>query len=130
MKKLTTINDKIKKTIKLADTEKIKMENYGVCFQFYQENYQHTPLGKMKIEELKAFEKLILEVIKCKNEQEFSRINKGKNKMSKTSKFYTFEHKDEVIHIGKEHTPFRLHGLLIGKTFKIISIDPKHLEHK
>lgn len=105
-------------------------ENYGICFQFYKSNFQHTTLGSLKPKELKAFEKLIEEVVKCTSEDEFSRIHRGKNKRKKKGKLYNYEAHKELIHIGKNGTSFRLHGILRGKIFKIVSIDPKHQEHK
>ena len=129
-KSLTILPSASTNPTKLTNTQNVINENYGVCFQLYEENFQHTCLGKLKPQELKDFERLILEVIKCKNEAEFNRLHHGKNNPQKSSLLSSHELKDEIIHIGKSRTAFRLHGVLLGKVFKIISIDPKHQEHK
>ena len=113
----------------LIKTPEISNQNYGVCFQLYEERFQHITLKKLKPEELKSFNQLILEVIKCKTEAEFSQFNRGKNNCGKKSKLNSHLLKNELIHIGKARTTFRLHGVILDKIFKIISIDPKHEEH-
>lgn len=106
--------------------------NYTVCFQLYEKKWQYTELSKLKKEQLQELEKLLLEVLKCTDENEFMRIHRGINKIHKKSKFknHPLLANNKLIHIGKDGTVFRLHGLLIGTVFKLISIDPEHQEHK
>lgn len=127
---LLTVVDTPKKSSSSLTKVTLNLKNYGVCFQLYEKNFQHTILSKLKKEELKEFEKLIEEVVKCTKEDDFLRIYRGKNKKNKKGKLYNYEAHSELIHIGKARNTFRLHGVLIGKIFKIVSIDPKHQEHK
>ena len=106
--------------------------NFSVCLQLYEKKWQYTELSKLKKEQLQEFEKLLLEVLKCTSEDQFMRIHRGINKINKNSKFkdHPLLKTNKLIHIGKERTVFRIHGLLIGAVFKLISIDPEHEEHK
>lgn len=79
---------------------------------------------------MKAFNLLILEIIKRKNEEKLGRINRGKPCPKKNCSLARHELKEELIHLGKDATPFRLHGVSYGQSFKIICIDPNHQIHK
>lgn len=104
--------------------------NYDISFNCYEEKYQQVKLKDLTPEQLKNFNNLILEVIKCKTYEEFSRIYRGKTNPKKNTKLYEHELKEKIIHIGKGRNPFRLHGLLYDTSFKILCIDPKHEVHK
>lgn len=104
--------------------------NYDISFQLYKENYQQVKLKDLSPKQLSDFNALILEVIKCKTYEEFSRINRGKTNPKKNTKLYGHEHKEKIIHIVKSRSSFRLHGLLYDTSFKILCIDPKHEVHE
>jgi hypothetical protein len=121
--KLVKIQDFTNRDIFFTDNE--KFNNYDVSFQLYEEKYQIVKLKDLKKEQLKDFNKLILEIIKCKNIEEFKRINRNKTYV-KNSILKDHKLKERMIHLGKEHTKFRLHGVLYEQSFKIICIDPNH----
>ena len=104
--------------------------NFDVSFQLYEERYQEIKIKDLKREQLKEFDKLILEILKCKNEAELGRINRGKTNPVSGCKIGNHRFKDEMIHLGKDKSKFRLHGILYGMSFKIICIDPDHKIHK
>ena len=60
--------------------------NYDISFQLYKENYQQVKLKDLSPKQLSDFNALILEVIKCKTYEEFSRINRGKTNPKKNTK--------------------------------------------
>lgn len=126
---LTNITNIEKKGETLALISNIN-HNYDISFQLYEENYQQVKLKDLSTKQLKEFNNLILEVIKCKNYEEFSRINRGKTNPKKDTKLYGHQLKEKIIHIGKSGNPFRLHGLLYDTSFKILCIDPRHEVHK
>lgn len=107
-----------------------EFNNFDVSFQLYEEQYQEIKIKSLKKEHLEEFEKLILEILKCKNEKELGRINRGKTNPRVDCRIRSHHLKDEMIHLGKERSKFRLHGILHGMSFKIICIDPEHNIHK
>lgn len=117
-----------KKYTQLA--EEYKFNNYDVSFQFYQERFQEVTLDKLKPQQLKEFNKLILEILKCKSEDEIKRLHRGKSNPSKDCKLSASKYKEEMIHLGKGHSKFRIHGILFGQIFKVVCIDPNHKVNK
>lgn len=129
---MAKLRENMSKTKILAEplAEPKKFENFDVSFQLYNETYQEVKLKDLNKSQLKALNLLILEIIKCKNEEELGRINRGKTCPKKNCSLAGHELKDELIHLGKDATPFRLHGVLYGQSFKIICIDPNHQIHR
>ncbi|MBR8701657.1 hypothetical protein IX317_001669 [Fusobacterium sp. DD29] len=127
---LTNIQSNIEKKVEPLTVVPNIDHNYDISFQLYEENYQQVRLKDLSRSQLKDFNNLILEVIKCKTYEEFSRINRGKTNPDRNSKLYCHKFKEQIIHIGKSRNPFRLHGLLYDTSFKIICIDPKHEVNK
>lgn len=129
---MAKLRGNISKTKILAEAlaEPKKFENFDVSFQLYDETYQEVKLKDLNKSQLKALNSLILEIIKCKKEEELLRINRGKTCPKKGCSLASHELKDEIVHLGKDATPFRLHGILYGQSFKIICIDPNHQVNK
>ena len=78
MSKLTNRNVKVKENKKLVNSN-LKFSNYDVSFQLYEKGKHKKKLKNLKKEEIIEFEKIILKVINCKNENEFSRCLSDKN---------------------------------------------------
>lgn len=123
-----TKTKKIDGVSKLVDNTS-RFENYDVSFQLYQEDKQKKRIKELTKEDLKELDKLILKIIKCKKEDELKAINRGKT--NKGSCYLEFPNIDnsEIIHLGYDKSKFRLHGVFLGKSFKIICIDPNHEVH-
>lgn len=133
-KKNTKSNKELTKTEKINSVSKLvdntsRFENYDVSFQLYQEDKQKKRIKELTKEDLKELDKLILKIIKCKKEEELKSINRGKT--NKGSCYLEFPDIDssEIIHLGHDKSKFRLHGVFLGKSFKIICIDPNHEVH-
>lgn len=135
-----TVNKNIKDNKKLIEKEKkneikkvvntdSRFANYDVSFQLYQEDKQKRKIKDLTKEDLKEFDKLILKIIKCKKEDELKSINRGKTNKESCCLEYPCVDKNEIIHLGHDKSKFRLHGVFLGKSFKIICIDPKHEVH-
>ena len=127
-------NKELTKTKKIDGVSKLvdntsRFENYDVSFQLYQEDKQKKRIKELTKEDLKELDKLILKIIKCKKEDELKAINRGKT--NKGSCYLEFPNIDnsEIIHLGHDKSKFRLHGVFLGKSFKIICIDPNHEVH-
>ena len=110
--------------------EKYKFDNYDVSFQFYKEKFQEVTLDKLKPKQLKEFNGLMLEILKCRSFDEIKRLHRGKSNPSKNCKLSESKYKEEIIHLGKGHSKFRLHGILFGQIFKVVCIDPDHKVNK
>lgn len=121
MKKLEKL-EKTKSSLQLADMS--KTPKMRVSFKFFEDKYQIVELSKLKSKDCKRLVKFIDKL--HKNDNYIESINRGK--IGKNNKLSNHELIEEIIHL-KVDNKFRIHGVLRGIVFYIISIDPNHKLH-
>ena len=131
-KKLTQ-NSKPEENKKLTHYNQ-SLTNYDVSFQFYEKGNHKKKLKDLSKEDLKELEKLILKIVKSEKEEDLRDISRGKTNDKKSSKknleiYGIAGIDDEIVHLGHTKSKFRLHGIFLGKSFKILCIDPDHKVH-
>ena len=134
-RKLVENNIKYDNYSKKLTYDSIAFENYDVSFQFYKIGNHKKKLKELKKEELKELDKLITHIVKCTKENELLSVHRGKTNNSKSKKkklsFKELELEDnEIVHLGYDKSKFRLHGVFLGKSFKVLCIDPEHKVHE